>query len=507
MTLNKGLLQSSENWIKVRQAFAEWSSSPLDIRIKKLKRLRHEIVGRLEEIIAAVQQDAGKVRTEALLTDILPTLEILRFNEKNAGRLLCPEKRAGSLLFPGTCAHVIHKPYGVVLIVAPWNNPFQLTLLPAATALLAGNAVIIKPSEKTPGVASILRELFAAVNFPASLVEIVDGGPETVAELVNAGPDIIFFTGGLHGGKAVYRLAAEKMIPAIMELGGKDAMIVFADADLDRAAKAAVYGAFAHDGQHCVSVERVYVAENIVEPFLSRVVAHVAVLRRSAENGADLAATLDAKTAERIHGQIADALERGARLLTVAENDKALFPAVVADVPPDALLMRKESFGPVLAAASFADEAEVLRLANDCDFGLNASIWTRDSARARRVAQHLETGCVCINNVLVNAGHPALPFGGVKQSGFGRYHGPEGLLSFTCPKAILDQRRVGSGGLNLFPYDNELTEITEDLIRLRYGQKFGIGQKIRGWFTLASRRAARLRRVSSALEKIERLQR
>ncbi|MBN1141837.1 MAG: aldehyde dehydrogenase family protein, partial [Deltaproteobacteria bacterium] len=250
---------------RAREASSEWAERSLGDRVARLAALRHLIVARREEILDAVGRDAGKVRTEALVTDLLPTLEILRYNESQAPRILSPERRSGSLLFAGSRAEVRHHPHGAVLVVAPWNNPFQLSLLPAATALLAGNAVILKPSERTPRVAALLRKLFAEAGFPPPLLELAEGGPETAAELVSAGPDLIFFTGGATGGKAVYRLAAERMIPVIMELGGKDAMVVFADADLKRAARAALYGAFAHDGRHCVSVKRLLVEKPAYE--------------------------------------------------------------------------------------------------------------------------------------------------------------------------------------------------------------------------------------------------
>lgn len=486
-----------------RKAGAEWSSLPLITRVKRLARLKREITARRAEILDAVQQDAGKVRTEALLTDLLPTLECLLYNEKNAIRVLSPDRRPGSLLFPGTRGKVVHEPYGTVLVVAPWNNPFQLSILPAASALVAGNAVIIKPSERSSRVAAVLRELFDAAELPAPLVQVVEGGPEVVADIIEAGPDRILFTGGLRGGRAVHRLAAEKTIPVIMELGGKDAMIVFADADLKLAARAAVYGAFAHDGLHCVSVERLYVEAHTFEDFSTQVAEGALRLRRSNDREGDLVAETDAMVAERIQFQIDDALARGARLLTPCRDEKAILPAVLAGVPADAHLMREETFGPVLAIASFTSEGEALHLANDCNFGLNASVWTGDRARAERIASGIESGCVCINNVLVNAGHPALPFGGVKKSGFGRYHGPEGLLAFTRPKAVLQQSWARFGGLNWFPYTSDLAEITDDLICLRYGESGNPLQKIMAWLSLAVKGKARLRKLAANVKKME----
>ncbi|HOI56213.1 MAG TPA: aldehyde dehydrogenase family protein [Phycisphaerae bacterium] len=469
------------------------AGEPADVaaRVALIRSLRHAIVKRLEPVLAAVMRDAGKVRTEALLTDVLPTLEQLRHYEREAPKALRSEHRKGSLLFLGGTARVEYMPYGIVLVIAPWNNPFQLAMVPAASALLGGNAVVIKPSERTSRVAAELRACFEQAGIGTSLVRVVEGGPEVVQGLVAGRPDLVFFTGGTAGGQAVLHLAADHLIPAVLELGGKDPMVVFADADLRRAARAAVYGAFAHDGQHCISVERLYVEAPAYDQLASDVAAGAMQLAR----GRDISDRLPAPTSERVQRQIASSLKAGARLLTTCPNGVPALPAVLADVRHDMPIMRQECFGPVVAVVPFRDEAEAVALANDSEFGLNASLWTGDRSRARRVASQLQSGCVCINDVLINAGHPSLPFGGVKRSGLGRYHGSEGLLAFVQPKALFERRRPAPEEIHWFPYDDGLTQMTEDLIRLRYGRSNGLLGWLRGWRLLRQQRVARLRRV------------
>lgn len=479
---------------RARAALAGWADRPIEKRIARLRELRLAAVDRIEPLLAAVTADTGKVRAEALMTDVLPALEQMLVYEGAAKAVLAPKRRPGWLLFPGARADVQYRPFGVVLVVAPWNNPLQLSLLPAATALLAGNAVVVKPSERTPAVAAELRALFAAADLAEPLVQVVEGGPDVAAGLVRARPDLVFFTGGGAGGRAVLRLAAEQCIPTIMELGGKDPMLVFADADLERAAGGAVYGAFAHDGQHCISVERLLVERPVCAEFARAVAAGAAALSR----GRDIAAEIKPEVEARALSRIRDALAGGARLLTPSPGDRPALPAVLVDVPLDSALMREETFGPVLPVAAFDGEDEAVRLANSSGLGLGASVWTSDAGKARRVADRLECGAVCINNVLVNAGHPALPFGGVKASGFGRYHGPEGLLAFVQPQSVFEQTGRRPRELHWFPYGPDLEGITADLVRLRHGRNPGLLARLSGWLSLGRRRSARMRELARA---------
>jgi acyl-CoA reductase-like NAD-dependent aldehyde dehydrogenase len=284
--------------------------------------------------------------------------------------------------------------------------------------------------------------------------------------------------------------AAERLIPAILELGAKDPMIVFEDADLERAADAAVYGAFAHDGRHCVSVARLLVHEPVAEPLARAVAAGASRLVR----GRDLAESVDPAAASRLQGLIADALARGARLLTPRIDGLPALPAVLDRVRPEMAVAREETFGPVLPVLAFRDESEAVALACGIDLGLVASVWTRDPDRVRRLTARLRTGGVCVNNVLVSAGHPALPFGGVRQSGFGRYHGPEGLRAFVRPCAVMEQAVAGPREVNWFPYDEDADGLVEELVRLRYGPDGSGPAGWWRWLRLEGRRRARLKR-------------
>jgi len=311
----------------------------------------------------------------------------------------------------------------------------------------------------------------------------VTGDPVIAQGLVEERPDLIFFTGGTQNGRSVLAAAAHHLIPVILELGGKDPMVVFADANLDRAARAAVYGAFAHAGQHCVSVKRLYVERSVYDAFLGRVAAETAALAATPDWGRLVDEGARAVAAE----QVAEALAEGARLLAPADKERAgAEPSVVADATPGMRLMQEETFAPVLTAMSFNSEDDAVRLANDSPFGLNASVWSRDLDRASSVVDRLHTGNAYVNNVLINVGNPNLPFGGVKSSGIGRYHGPEGLRAFCAETSVMVSRSTAGTEPNWFPHGASKQAMLEDLIDLRYGGQ-GWLRLLWGWIRLLRR--------------------
>jgi acyl-CoA reductase-like NAD-dependent aldehyde dehydrogenase len=350
---------------------------------------------------------------------------------------------------------VRYQPRGVVAVIAPWNFPLVMTLGEAVPALMAGNAVIIKPSEWTPLTAvlggEISREAFQSVGVPPDILQVVTGYGETGGALVDEA-DMIGFTGSVRTGKMIAERAAKRLVPVSLELGGKDPMIVLKDADLERASSAAVWGAFMNAGQVCISVERVYVEEPIADEFTRRVVEKTRALRQGVdadnannEQRVDVGAMTFPKQLETVEAHVRDAEARGAKILTGGRRAPDLpgqfyEPTVLTNVDHSMQIMRDETFGPVLPIMRVRDEQEALRLANDSRYGLNASVWTGDTAKGTRLAAQIEAGSVCVNDVITGVAVTDAPFGGVKESGTGRRHGASGIRRFCSEQTIVIDR-------------------------------------------------------------------
>ena len=291
-----------------RHAAREWGETEIATRTAHLRRLRLLVTRERAAIADRICAEAGKTRAEALISDLLPTLEMIRYLEKNTGRILRPQKRRTPFIYGRCRSHVDYHPRGVVLVIGPWNNPFQLALVPVVSALAAGNAVILKPSERSPETGGLVRQLCNRAGIPDDAVQVVSGAGDTAQALINARPDLVFFTGGTRNGRAVLETAAEHLIPVTLELGGNDPMIVFADADLPRAVQAVLYGAFAHAGQHCVSTKRLYVESSVYDAFCRQLTQAARELTRSGAWGR----VVDERAAEHANAQVRDALDRGA---------------------------------------------------------------------------------------------------------------------------------------------------------------------------------------------------
>lgn len=419
---------------EMRSSFPAWSVKTVHERVKILCKFKRLMVDSVDEITEVINRDTGKSRQDAL-AEVFMTVMILDEYLKHADNWLS-RKRVPSGLFVFKSCYVDRKPYGVVLVIAPWNYPFYLAMPPVLAALLAGNTVVLKPSEVTAATGALMESLFERIPEINPYIKVVHGDGAAGAALVQAAPDYIFLTGSPKTGKLVSKAAAENLIPVASELGGKDAVIILEDADIDKAAFWTAGGAFYNTGQTCIAASRVYVVESIYDQFVSRLVEATRSLKMgyTAEKESQfyLGPMTDPRQTEILDRHLEDALSRGATLLT-GGGRKGMFiePMIVTGADHSMLLIKEETFGPVLPVIKVKDEAEAVRLANDNRLGLSGSVWSSDLERAKRVAGQIEAGTVVINDSLAQIAIPMLPFGGVKQSGYGRIHGQEGLMQFT----------------------------------------------------------------------------
>lgn len=460
---------------RARAAQPAWAARSVRERLRWIERVHRALVSEADRIVETTCRETGKSRVETLAQDVLAVCDLLGYYERNATRTLAP-RRLGTGLLVSKRARRLYQPHGVVGVIAPWNSPVNLAAGPAITALIAGNAVVIKPSELTPFSGLLVGELLRGALPDPELVQIVTGDGPTGEALVRGGVDKLVFTGSVATGKRVMAAAAETLTPLVLELGGKDPMIVSADADLDRAAAAAVWGAFTNCGQACVSIERVYVHASVHDAFVEKVLAETRRVNQGpyGNDGVHIGSMSFQRQVEIVLEHIADALAKGARVLSggARRDDLAgLFvpPTVVTDVTAGMKLLEDETFGPLLPIVRVSDDDEAVRLANRGRFGLSASVWSKNLAKARQIAERLEVGSVVINDCLLAFGIPNLPFGGIKDSGFGRSHGEEGLIEMSRVKTVVEDRFGFKREFFWFPYHPR----TYDIIKLALKALFG----------------------------------
>ena len=463
-----------------RQAAQSWSQATVAERVDRLYPLSQLILRDLDRLVEVIVATTGKVKTEALLGEIYPVLSQAGFYHQHATKILAPQHVPSSpFAFPDATATIERRPFGVVAVISPWNYPFQLSLTPMLTALYAGNAVILKASELSLPVAEKIMDLLERLSLPAGLVQWVAGAGESAEHLIDAGPDLVFFTGSLATGRKVMQRAAQHPVPVILELGGNNAMLVFADAHLERAANAAIYGAYVNSGQVCVATKRVLVESACFDEFLTRLISITANLNTGHGDKGDLGTMSNANQIRIVQEHYQDAIAMGAKASAeLIINGHYLNPVVLWDVTPDMRIMQEETFGPLMAVMCFDDENQAIKFANSGHTGLNASVWSRDIVKGRRVTRQLQTGNWAINDVIKNIGHPALPFGGMGNSGFGRYHGTEGLLSFSQPVSGLTSYNALAHEPNWFPYSETRFEQFKGYLDFLFGDG-AIWQRIR----------------------------
>jgi len=470
---------------RARAAQPAWLELGIRPRIAILKNIQRLLNQRKSEVARLITREAGKPYVEALTTEVLVVLDAARFYIQNAFRLLQDESLPhGNLVLKTKFGHIVREPYGVIGIISPWNYPFSIPAVETLAGLVAGNAIVIKPSEFTSLVVLELASLFHRAGVPKDVFQVVVGDGATGAALVNSEIDKLIFTGSLATGKRIAQAAAERLLPVVLELGGKDAMLVLEDANLDVASSGAVWGAFVNAGQTCLSVERCYVQRKLYEPFLE-VCTHKARKLRVG-NGMNLDIDMGPMIHERqlriVERQVEDAKARGARVLTggmrlpeIGPNFYA--PTVLAEVTHDMEIMREETFGPVLPVMPFDTEEEAIRLANDSDYGLAASVWTRDHGRGVAIGRQIAAGTVMVNDAVSCFGISEAPHGGFKASGIGRTHGRFGLEEMVRIKYMNYELLSGIKRPWWYCYGEKLAPEMEGFLDLQFGPP---KQRVRG---------------------------
>jgi acyl-CoA reductase-like NAD-dependent aldehyde dehydrogenase len=391
----------------------------------------------MHELADLVHRENGKPHADAIL-EITLAVDHLAWAGNHARRVLGLRRVRAGLLAANHAAYVEYQPMGVIGVIGPWNYPVFTPMGSIAYALAAGNAVVFKPSEHTPAIGAWLAAAWrAAVPDCADAFQVVTGFGDTGAALCRAGVDKLAFTGSAPTGRKVMAACAETLTPVLMELGGKDAMIVDDDADVAAAADAAVWGAMSNAGQTCIGIERVYATERVYDRFVEEVRRQVEGLRPGSDDEASYGPMTMASQTDVVRRHVEDATARGGRALAGGTVDGGLIPpTVLLDVPEDAAAVREETFGPTLTISRVRDAEEALARANDTAYGLAGAVFSRSRARALDLARRMRSGMTSVNSVLTFASVPALPFGGVGESGFGRIHGEDGLKEFTRAKAI-----------------------------------------------------------------------
>ncbi|MEJ2855570.1 MULTISPECIES: aldehyde dehydrogenase family protein [unclassified Saccharothrix] len=455
---------------RARTAAAFWDELGFDGRKARLDAWRKVLVKRLDEFQSLISAETGKSADDAR-TELALVIDHLHWAAKQAPKVLGKRRVSPGMLMYNHSASLEYRPLGVVGVIGPWNYPAFTPMGSIAYALAAGNAVVFKPSEFTPGVGVFLEDTFAEVVPEYPVLQVVTGFGETGAALCAAGVDKLAFTGSTPTGKKVMAACAATLTPVLVECGGKDPLIVAEDADVPAAAEGAVWGGIFNSGQTCAGVERVYVADAVYDEFVKLVVDKAKKLRPGGEPGADFGPITMPKQVDVIQSHVADALDKGGKALVGGlESIRPPYvePIVLVDVPDDSTAVTDETFGPTLVVTRVADADEAVRKANSLAYGLGATVYSRN--RGEEIAAKLRCGMVSINSVLAYASVPGLPFGGVGDSGFGRIHGEDGLREFTYAHSVT--RKKFGGLLNPMTYERGARTMRHvlRLVRVLYGR-------------------------------------
>jgi acyl-CoA reductase-like NAD-dependent aldehyde dehydrogenase len=461
---------------RARAAQPAWEALGFDGRARVLRRGQKWVVDNADRIARTIVSETGKAYDDALMAEVAYIASAFGFWAKHGAGFLADEKvRSASPFLVGRRLVVRYRPLGVVGVIGPWNYPLTNSFGDCIPALAAGNAAVLKPSQTTPLTSLLMAEGLRESGLPEDLHLVATGGGETGEALIDE-VDMVMFTGSTEVGKRVLERAARTLTPVSLELGGKDPMIVLADADVERAANSAVYASMQNGGQTCVSIERVYVEAPLYDDFVDRVTRKVSALRQGVPDGpgsVDVGAITFAPQLDVISRHVEEARRAGARVLAggrATDGGRFYAPTVLVDVDHSMSCMTEETFGPTVAIMRVSDADEAVRLANDSPYGLSASVFGKDVARAEQVARRIEAGAVCVNDAQINYFALELPMGGWKASGMGSRHGAPGIRKYCRQQALLITRFAPKKDIQMYPYRARTSKLIRRMLQLLYGR-------------------------------------
>jgi len=465
---------------RARAAQSAWSQLSIEKRCEQLRILRERMMVSRNVLADAVVAESGKPRVEALFADIFVALDTAEYFSKNAARLLRPERVPHhSTAAKAKSGQLVYDPVGIIGIISSWNYPLAIPLSQIIPAVAAGDAVVCKTSDFTPHCGALIEKLFSDASFPKDLVTVVQGGGEIGQALIDAAPDKVMFTGSVATGRRVAEACAKKLIPSVLELGGKDAMLVLADADLNVASSAAVWGSYTNCGQVCLSVERLFVEQAVADEFIALCVEKTKKLRLGpgSDPSTDVGPLIRPQHVQRMRDLIQDAVARGAKVLCGGNARPDLGPnffepTVIVGIDSTMKLFQEETFGPILAMQTVRDAEEAVTRANDSPFALAASVWTSNAARGQAIAKRLRAGAVMVNDAISYFGIAEAPHGGCGASGWGRTHGKAGLLEMVQMKYIDSDRLPRREKPWWYRYGADLERAADDFLRFEFGRGF-----------------------------------
>jgi acyl-CoA reductase-like NAD-dependent aldehyde dehydrogenase len=463
---------------RARAAQPGWEALGFQGRARIMRRAQKWLLDNAQRVIETIVSETGKTHEDAQLAEISYGANAFGFWAKNAENYLADERvKSSSPMLMGRKLILRHRPLGLVGVIGPWNYPLTNSFGDCIPALMAGNAVILKPSEITPLTSMLMAEGLRECGLPENVFQVATGRGGTGAALVDE-VDMIMFTGSTRTGRKVMERAAQTLTPVSLELGGKDPMIVLRDADLERAANSAAYYSMQNSGQTCISVERVYVEEPIYDEFVAKVTEKVRALRQGDPSGGPGTVEVGSMTFppqfDIVDSHVQDALSKGAKAVTGGKGRRegGIFyePTVLVDVDHSMTAMTEETFGPTLPIMKVRDAEEAIRLANDSPYGLAASVFSKDITHAEAVARRVEAGAVVVNDAMLNYSALELPMGGWKASGLGSRHGAGGIRKYTRQQALLITRFAPKRDVHMFPYNKRVTGLLLRLFKVLYGR-------------------------------------